>query len=164
MIKISYNHSWPRLNQHLDLADCTWKLYFLVFFFSFLFSDSFWRIITTCAYNPCSIAIFFSKLLWLQMVGSEVSLDYFYIGPKILSKKFCCCKKWIINNFVYWSPFYFFGNIFNVYIHCFFIFQSLLLLFYWNNHVAVVFVDSILFLIYISIIISLFIFLFFFFL
>ena len=42
----------------IDLADFPWKLYFLVFSFSFLLSESSRRIITTCAYYPFSVAIF----------------------------------------------------------------------------------------------------------
>ena len=44
-----------------------------------------------------------------------------------------------------------FGNIFNVYIFCFLIFQSLQLFFDWNNNIVVVFINFICFCIYISI-------------
>ena len=66
VLKFASNHSWSRSNQRLDLADCPWKLYFFVFYFSFLLSESLQRIITTCAYNPCSIAI-----LWKCALTSD---------------------------------------------------------------------------------------------
>ena len=36
----TWNHSWSRSNQRLDLADFPWKLYFLIFSFYLLSSDS----------------------------------------------------------------------------------------------------------------------------
>ena len=57
---------------------------FLGFSFSFLFSESLWRIITTCEYNYCSIAILFksalipqfdSLILWSQLIFTHASMD-----------------------------------------------------------------------------------------
>ena len=130
------------------LVDCPLNLYFFVLSFSFLSSDSLRRITTTCAYNTFYIAIF-PELLWIQMVGSKVHLDYFYIGLKILLKMFLLPQKMnyqqlriLVPNFII-----IIGNIFNVYIHCFLRFQSLMLLLYLNNCVVFVSCDWYLFLV-----------------
>ena len=49
----------------------------------------------------------FSRLFWLQMVGTEVDLDYFHISLKKLVENISFFKKWSINNFIYWSPYVF---------------------------------------------------------
>ena len=158
-MKFSSNNSWSRSNQCLDLEDFPWKLYLLVFSFPFLFSDSFRRIMTTFSYKPFPIAII-SKLPWLHMLGTEVHLDYFYIGLKILEEKVLLLQKQLsITSYIGLQFCFVFGN-----INCFLIFQIIMLLFYWNNHVIVVFIDFICFLIYINIRIILFRFLFFVFL
>ena len=91
--------------------------------------------------KPLFHSHFFSKILSPQMLGTEFHLDYFSIGLKNLLETFCCCKKWIINNFIYCSPIFLNREFFNIYIHSLLIFQSLMLFFYWNNHDVVVFID-----------------------
>ena len=91
LTKKASNHSWSRSNQSLNLMDFPWKLYFLVFSFSFLFSDSLRWIISACAYNPCYIAII-SKLLWLQTVGTEVQLIFLHWSTTYGQKSFVAAK------------------------------------------------------------------------
>ena len=112
------------------------------FFLSFLLSDSIRRIITTCAYNPCSIGIFFKATLTSDGLFWGL-MDYFYICLKILLEVFFLLQKLIINDFVYWSRklLFLIGNILNVYSYCFLIGESILLFFYCNNHVVVIFIE-----------------------
>ena len=132
-------------------------IYISWFFSFFLPSDSLWLRITTCAYNPCSVSNK-NNLRSFNLVWSEVHLDCFYISLNFCWRYFCFFKIWIFNNFIYWYPkwLFFTGNVFNVYIHCFLIFQSLLLLFHCNNITLLVIIDFMYFYIYISIIICLF--------
>ena len=82
----SFKKSWSISNQRLDLAECTWKLYFFVFYFYSLSSDYLRWIITTCACNPFSIAIFKTALNPYRMFwGSfELFLHWFKF---VLEKK-----------------------------------------------------------------------------
>ena len=106
-----------------------------------------------------------SNLFWFHLVFSEIRLDHLYIGFKMLLEiiLFPQNMNFQLLHILISKMVVFYKQFSNVYIPCLLIFQSLFLLFNFNNHVPIVIFDFMWFCIYISSIISLFSYILFFF-